>query len=85
MNNAVLLVTFNRPDTTAAVFDAIRMARPPRLYVAADGPRPGRAGEKELCRQARQCIDRVDWMCDVKTLFREENFYNLLFHKKLKN
>ena len=37
---------FNRPDTTAQVFDAIRQARPPRLYVAADGPRPGHPGAR---------------------------------------
>lgn len=39
MNTAVLFLIFNRPDTTAQVMEAIRAARPSRLYVAADGPR----------------------------------------------
>ena len=39
LSTAVLFLVFNRPDTTAQVFEAIRKARPPRLYVAADGPR----------------------------------------------
>ena len=45
LNTAVLFLVFNRPGTTAQVFDAIRTAKPPRLYVAADGARAGRANE----------------------------------------
>ena len=39
LNTAVLLIAFNRPETTARVFEAIRHAAPTRLYVAADGSR----------------------------------------------
>ncbi|RMH49842.1 MAG: methyltransferase type 11, partial [Bacteroidetes bacterium] len=45
----VLFLVFRRPDTTARVMDVIRAARPPRLYVAADGPNPARPGEAEKC------------------------------------
>lgn len=69
----VLFLVFNRPDTTARVFEAIRRARPERLYVAADGPRPDRVGEDEKVREVRGIVDRVDWPCEVRTLFREEN------------
>jgi len=64
---------FNRPDTTTQVFEAIRKARPPRLYVVADGPRPDRAGEAEKVARVREIATAVDWPCEVKTLFREEN------------
>jgi glycosyltransferase involved in cell wall biosynthesis len=47
LRTAVLFLVFNRPDTTARLFEAIRQAKPPRLYVAADGPREGREGEAE--------------------------------------
>ena len=73
MKSAVLFLVFNRPDTTRQVFEAIRAARPPRLYVAADGPRPDREGEREKCREVREIATAVDWPCEVKTLFREEN------------
>lgn len=73
MISPVLLLIFNRPDTTAQVFGRIRAARPPRLYVAADGARAGRAQEAELCQQARAIIDQVDWPCEVHALFRDEN------------
>lgn len=73
MNSAVLLIVFNRPDSTATVIAALRNARPPRLYVAADGPRANRADDQENCRAVRRLVDTVDWPCEVVTLFRENN------------
>lgn len=73
INCAVLLLVFNRPDTTSVVFEAIRQAQPKRLYIAADGPRPHRFGEAQRCEEARAVASTVDWDCEVKTLFRNEN------------
>jgi len=73
MNIPVLFLVFKRPETTKRVFQAIRAAKPPRLYVAADGPRPGYEGEAEKCEKARKTATDVDWPCDVKVLFRDEN------------
>jgi hypothetical protein len=68
-----LFLIFNRPDTTAEVFEAIRQARPARLYVAADGSRPNRDEEEARCDEARRIATLVDWPCEVKTLFRDQN------------
>lgn len=73
VQSAVLFLVFNRPDTTGRVFEAIRQARPPRLYVAADGPRAGRDAEAALCAETRRVATAVDWDCEVKTLFRDDN------------
>jgi hypothetical protein len=73
LQTPVLFLVFNRPDTTAKVFEAIRQAKPPRLYVAADGRREGREGEAERVAKVREIATDVDWPCEVKTLFREEN------------
>lgn len=73
LNTAVLFVVFNRPDTTARVFEAIRQAKPPKLYVAADGPREGHVGENERVAKVREIATSVDWPCEVRTLFRREN------------
>lgn len=73
MKSALLFVVFNRPDTTARVFETIRAAKPPRLYVAADGPRAGRIGEEDRCSQVRQLATQVDWPCELFILFRETN------------
>lgn len=72
--NAVLFLVFNRPETTLAVFEAIRSARPPRLYIASDGPRPSKANEAEIVLGLRnELISRVDWPCETFTLFRDHN------------
>lgn len=73
MKSPVLFLIFNRPDTTHRVFSVIREAAPSRLYIAADGPRDQRADEEDLCLQARNITERVDWPCEVKLLFRDRN------------
>lgn len=74
LNTPVLFLIFNRPDVTKKVFEAIRQAKPPRLYVAADGPRKDKEGEAEVVQKVRKLVmDNIDWNCEVKTLFREKN------------
>lgn len=74
LNTAVLFLVFNRLDTTRQVFQAIRQAKPPRLYIAADGPRADRPDETDKVQAVRDYVmENVDWECEVKTLFREEN------------
>lgn len=75
LNTAVLFLVFNRLDTTKQVFEAIRQAKPPRLYVAADGARETKEGEAEKVKAVREyIISNIDWECEVKTLFREQNY-----------
>jgi hypothetical protein len=69
----VLLLIFNRPDTTQQVFNQIKAIKPLSLYVAGDGPRPGRPDDLILCKQTREIISQIDWNCEVRTLFRDEN------------
>jgi hypothetical protein len=67
----VLVVVFNRPDCTMRLMGQLAQAKPPRLYIAADGPRS--EAEKALCDKVRQIATTISWECEVKTLFREEN------------
>lgn len=69
--DAILFIVFNRPGTTSAVFDAIKRVAPKRLYIAADGPR--NVDESQICNQVRAIATSVDWDCEVKTLFRDQN------------
>ncbi|MCL0077897.1 hypothetical protein M1N61_02445 [Peptococcaceae bacterium] len=73
LETPVLFLVFNRPDTTAQVFEAIKQAKPPRLYVASDGAREDKEGELEKVKQVREIVSQVDWNCEVKTLFRDKN------------
>lgn len=69
----VLFLVFNRPDLTAKVFAEIRNARPSKLFIAADGPRAGRASEAEACAFTRKMTENVDWECEVHRLYRDKN------------
>ena len=72
-NIPILFLIFCRPDTTEQVFEQIRAIKPARLYVAADAPRAGRPDEAERAAQARAITEKVDWPCEVKTLYRKQN------------
>jgi len=68
----ILFLIFNRPDTTKRVFAKIKKVRPKFLYIAADGPR--NKDEMILTEKVRKLVIKsIDWDCQVKTLFRENN------------
>jgi len=73
LSTPVVFVIFNRPATAERVFAAIARARPPRLLVVADGPRPDHPEDVPNCRASRSIIERVDWDCDVLTQFAPTN------------
>lgn len=73
LSTPVLFIIFNRPETTARVFEQIRAVKPARLFISADGPRRQKTGEAGRCMQARAIIKQVDWNCDLQTHFSETN------------
>lgn len=72
-NIPILFLIFNRPDTTQKVFDVIREIRPKQLFIAADGPRKNKSGEIQKCNETRTIVNQINWECEIKTLFRDEN------------
>lgn len=73
MNIPILFLPFNRPEVAKKVFEIIRQAKPTQLFIAADGPRINNTLDKKLCSETRKIFDNIDWECEVKTLFRNEN------------
>jgi hypothetical protein len=73
LDTPLLFLVFNRPDTTRLVFEKIREIQPRKLFVAADGPRADKEVEKEKCIMVRSIATAVDWDCELKILFRNEN------------
>lgn len=69
----VLLTIFNRPEKTKAVIENLRQIKPKRIFVAADGPRIDHPQDHEKCRLAREAATSIDWACDVKTRFLDDN------------
>ena len=67
----VLLIIFNRPDTTARVWEAIRAAQPPVLLIAADAAR--NPEEDTQVQAARAITEQVDWPCTVHRRYASTN------------
>ena len=73
LQTPVVLLIFNRPDTTERVFETIRQVKPPKLLVVADGPRADQPGEAEKCAAVRAILDLVDWDCQVIKNYADTN------------
>ena len=73
MKSPILFIIFKRVNTTQRVFSRIREARPPKLYIAADGPRLNRPDEMEKCELTRKVVENIDWPCEVHRLYRNAN------------
>ncbi|TVZ22994.1 hypothetical protein JM84_1910 [Dokdonia sp. Hel_I_63] len=69
----VLLIAFNRPDTTIKVMETLELVRPKKLYVAIDGPRSGRPEERILVEEVIKITKNISWECEAHYLIREYN------------
>jgi hypothetical protein len=69
----VLLIGFNRPEIIQESFSYIKAAKPKKLFVAVDGPRLHINGENILVENVKNIVKQVDWDCDVKFKFNNEN------------
>ena len=69
----ILFIIFNNLHVSKKTFEKIKKIKPAHLYISADGPRLSRLGEDLLCLEARELIDEIDWPCNLKTFFRDEN------------
>jgi hypothetical protein len=67
----IVFLIFRRPDLTAKVFEAIRQAKPQKLFIVADGAR--NESEITLCEQARAVTEAIDWECEVFRNYADTN------------
>lgn len=73
IKSPILLITFNRSDTTQKVFDVIKKVKPSKLYVFNDGPRLGNNKDLKARKEIKDIIKQVDWKCKLFTNFSEKN------------
>lgn len=73
LETPVVFIVFNDPDATRQVFARIAAARPKRLLLIADAPRPNRPGEAELCKEVNKIVSAIDWPCKVEANVAETN------------
>ena len=70
---AIAFVVFNRPESTRLSFERIRAARPSKLFLISDAPRTDCEGEATLVEQSRHIAEQVDWPCEVRKIYSDEN------------
>ena len=73
MKSPILFIIFNRPNEAKIVFEAIRRAKPPKLYISADGPRQGNINDTNLCTLTRLIEKDIDWECKVFINYYDDN------------
>ncbi len=73
LRTSVVLIVFNRPETTARVFEQIAAQRPETLFVIQDAPRSSHPEDVVGCAAVRELFVSLDWPCELHTLYGKEN------------
>ena len=71
----ILLISFNRPEHTRRVLEAIMAANPEDLYVFQDGAREGNEDDAKKCAEVRQVVEDMTKGNSVRvhTYFSDRN------------
>ncbi|WP_282050994.1 nucleotide-diphospho-sugar transferase [Maribacter aquivivus] len=74
LETPILFIIFNRKDVALKSLAAIRKSKPKRMYISGDGPRNTVVQDIDKVKNTRDAIiNAIDWDCEVKTLFQEDN------------
>ena len=69
----IVILAFNRPETTRVVFEAVRRMAPQTLLLVLDAPREGRPEDIAKCDEVRRILNSIDWPCRVFTDIATQN------------
>lgn len=69
----VAMVFFNRPEPLKQCFEAVREARPTKLFLIQDGARENNPTDAENIAKCREVVSNIDWECEVKEIFSDVN------------
>lgn len=72
LTTPVLYITFARPEYARQSWEAIKKAKPSKLYFYSNKARSEKPGEVRRNEEVRSFIEEIDWNCDLQTWFREE-------------
>lgn len=72
LTTPVLYITFARPEYARQSFDAIKKAKPKKLYFYSNKARSEKPDEVRRNEEVRKYVEEIDWECDLHTWFRDE-------------
>ena len=68
----VAILIYRRPELVRSLIDRLRISRPKRIWIIADGPKE--EGENELCSAARQEAENgITWKCELTKVYADKN------------
>ncbi|WP_291964837.1 nucleotide-diphospho-sugar transferase [Maribacter sp.] len=74
LDTPILFIIFNRKDVALKSLEAIKRSKPKKMYISGDGPRNSVQQDAGKVKNTREAvISAIDWDCEVKTLFQDEN------------
>lgn len=73
MDKAVLLITFNRPQYTQIVLNALKAIGIKNLYIFKDGPRPYNNKDIIASQEIEKIINNINWVQNLHTNFMNNN------------
>lgn len=73
INVPVAIIFFNRPAPLRKCFEAVREAKPTKLFLVQDGPRKSNQTDLRNVEECRKIVENVDWDCEVVRIYSEEN------------
>lgn len=69
----IALIFFNRPEPLRIVFNAIKEARPSKLFLIQDGAREARPNDELNIKKCKDIVAEIDWECEVYRNYSETN------------
>ncbi len=69
----IVVILYNRAARIRELLDVLRIIRPSRLLIVADGPRVQHADDAAACAEARAQIESIDWNCTIERNYATHN------------
>ena len=69
----ILILVFNRPKKFAKVIKSLKVIKPKKIFIFANGPRDEFIKDIKLCEDTRDLIKKINWKCKIYTNFQNKN------------
>lgn len=73
INIPTAIIFFARPDLLKVTFEAVRKAKPTKLFLIQDGAREGNVIDLKKIKECQDIVNHVDWDCEVYKNYSDGN------------
>tara|TARA_B100001059_G_scaffold56775_1_gene51826 strand:+ start:6406 stop:7359 length:954 start_codon:yes stop_codon:yes gene_type:complete len=73
MDTPVLLLFFNRSESTKKLIEALRVNKPSILFISIDGPRKDNINDVKQIAIIKDLIKNIPWKCNIQKKFNTKN------------